>query len=161
MNPMTKKFAAAVFALLALTAPVHAATIEAIDLNFANGFKVTGDITFTDFGPAGVIPTSGIPTLCCALDGTAFFFVSFVSPPSPVIYPFTYISPAPFVPGFHIVESLYFTSPFGTIPQSFQDFVLVDGFGNSFLTVSGDVSIVSPVPLPSALPLFGSALLDG
>jgi hypothetical protein len=42
----TRIFAAAVFALLALTAPAHASIIEFVNLNFGNGYQEIGDLAF-------------------------------------------------------------------------------------------------------------------
>jgi hypothetical protein len=165
---MTKKFAflAAVFALLTITAPARAAYVyENIDLIFANGFEATGEITFAPFtDPSGHI-VAYVP--CCsfpALSGGGRNWIPF----SLSGFDYTYISLLPYVPpplppgaspghpgiGPHLQEDLLLCG--GYLPEALNAFNLA-GFDPA-APDRGYLSIVSPVPLPDALPLFGSAV---
>ena len=67
---LTRIFAAAVFALLTMIAPAHAATIpnaiEAVDITFANGWTLTGEMEW-HYGALATMDTiipSPAPQVC-------------------------------------------------------------------------------------------------
>jgi hypothetical protein len=147
-----RTIAAAVFALLTVAAPAKAAGIieESVNLNFGDGYQAIGDF--------GVL-TNGFA--CCEFptvefDGSPVALSStFTSEPGhlfygnagdPFLYDLAFSSPQPFL-----------------APTTFADFSL-----NGTVAVAGDVSCISDngsacpfpaVPLPAALPLFGSGLI--
>jgi hypothetical protein len=153
---MTKKFAVALaLALLTVAAPARAYTFttENIFLDFGNSYTATGSITYfalyyPPYNPnSDIYPTSQIN-----------YFNLYVNQ-SPL--PSWFIDPGlgnPFKlqqTGFDLdppngVVGII-TWPLDHPPTSFADFAL-----NGTPAISGDVS---PVPLPAALPLFGSAIL--
>jgi hypothetical protein len=156
---MFRTMAAAVFALLTVTAPAHAAfvTLEDLNSNFGNGYQAIGEF--------GVLPNIG------GSEG-----------PFPTLYFDS--SPLAVTPVFSEYEGHVFygppgSAPFGTYdfaytgfvapyfaPSTFADFRL-----NGVPAVSGTVSCISEegqpcsfpasaaTPLPPALPMFGAALL--
>jgi hypothetical protein len=163
---MTKKLAIAVaFALLTLTAPAHAATIDAndiINLNFGNGLIASGSIAFNQIHlNSPYLSFYPNPSVNLYLNGTPL--PRFQNPFPPLGDPYYFVDPLDFgppnSPGDFFAELAW---PAGSLPTSVLDFTL-----NGRPAVSGDVTVTftdelsppSPVPLPAALPLFGSAVL--
>lgn len=136
---MTRTLAAAIFALLTITAPAHAAVLDltdSVNLNYLNDGNLTGTVTFTE----GFPPTYYFISGDLSLNGTQLIQV----PTGPNLAIF--VDPAP--P----------TGPiFFSLPADFPNLTPFD-----FGAISGTVTIlsenVSPTPLPAALPLFGAAL---
>jgi hypothetical protein len=169
-----RKFAAlaAMVVLLTVTTPARAAYVyEDINVNFANGFQATGELTlYGSFGPGGgfgpscgassILPCS-VPTLTggpgwmpfglsAGFDYEYIHLLPYVPPPCPSGFSCGHPGIGP-----HLTEFLQIACC-GILPESFSDFALTGDFPAS--AVSGTVSSVSPVPLPDALPMFGAAL---
>jgi hypothetical protein len=165
---MTKRFcAAAVFVFLTVTAPARASTtaIDAVNVTFANGYTLTGEMgffydvfipgySFPVPGPTGLyLNGQGYFASCGAPDGSDLCGLFWNPPPVPPSG-----SPLFAVIGINLAD----------VPNNltFADFALLSSkLGPPlYAGVSGTVSCVSrcdinAVPLPAALPLFGSALL--
>jgi hypothetical protein len=164
---MTKRFctfAAAVFALLTMTAPAHAAFVSDLDadlnLNFGSSTQLVGSIDLTwlpvGFGGAACCRVSdyilldsslslnGVPLTPTGIGQNAFSYdgttVEIFAPVSPFGFPVfgintDYLPPNP----------------------TFSNFLLA-----GTPATSGTVTVLSETlatPLPAALPLFGSAVL--
>jgi len=168
---MLRIFAAAI-ALLAVTMPAHAAPIpnpvEAVDITFANGWTLTGELTYvgdTFFTPTGyAFPHPGPTGLF--LNGADLFATNGAPDGSSING--VWANPGN-IPG-------HGSGPGGTadlyavladLPNNltFGDFFL-NGTPNVFTDgipgVSGSVQCVSGcgvAPLPAALPLFGSGVM--
>jgi hypothetical protein len=146
---MTSKLctAAAVFALLTVAAPAHAYTIaiESLDLNFGNGYQETGNLGIS-VSKFPFVPCCEFPTL--SFNGSPIPVANFASGEAGRLYQFS--QPIPSTTYLLAFNSANFPN------YTFSDFSL-----NGVTAVSGDVSVasVSSLPLPAALPLFGSALL--
>jgi hypothetical protein len=161
---MTRTFAAAIFALLAVTAPLHAATIQ-WDLSgvTAPGVTVTG---FFDYDTVPCCSAANFPDYNLTLTGagTTFTFTPFNS----YLEETGSASLNVMNNGVTItnIEDLGLSSlgDFGsttpTLSLSNSIFFIKDPRVQAEGTLNGELikAPVSPVPLPAAFPLFGSAL---
>jgi hypothetical protein len=160
-------FAAAVFALLTVAAPAHAAYVSDlvanVDLNFGSSEELIGSIDLTRVTN---------PPKCC-FSGPYFLSASNLSfngsPLTPVGIPLNagkfgtvgwFTSPTNPSWLFDLVVNTAYLSPNPT----YVDFALgtVSGFSVAGTATGGTVTVLSETlatPLPAALPLFGSAVL--
>jgi hypothetical protein len=142
---MKRAFATALFTLFLLTAPAHAATIFNLDLDFGNGYQEIGNMEI------GSSLLEGYQGCCLTLYYNG-------APLSPFHLLGGGIPPIP-----NSVIGLYDIggSPVGFVlalsnTQNFPYLDFTDFSLNGVPAVSGEVSIV---PLPAALPLFGSGVI--
>jgi hypothetical protein len=132
-----------VFLLLTVTAPARAAIIEYVNLDFGNGYKEIGNLEFFSDFRATTDPTVG---------GWVYLNGSRLPPPPIGCCGFkTFPGDLVQLSGGPPVNVFDLVFPDNRLPLTFSDFSL-----NGVTAVSGDVSVV---PLPAALPLFGSAVL--
>jgi hypothetical protein len=159
---MKHTFAAALFALLAVTAPAHAAYVSYLDadldLHFINGDELTGNINLAlntpyaaaHLGPCqfgGNLSVNGIPvSRCCdRRAGVPDTVVVLATEQGGCCYDF--------------IVNTAFLSPNPT----YLDFGLGPVFDASYhyKATTGTVTVLSETlatPLPAALPLFGSGI---
>jgi hypothetical protein len=161
---LSRIFAAAVFTLLTMAGPTHAATVrleDYIDLNylpgnpkFAAGGEFTGDIAFLQVGPLGfglAPPGSWIGGGSLQRNGFPItsFAASLICAP-PIACAEYFVPAGPIDSGEFIitVNSNHFPN------LTYADF----GADSGTVTIVSETGF-SPVPLPAALPLFGSGVL--
>jgi hypothetical protein len=166
---MKRTLAAALFSLLTVSAPAHAAYVYedinvSFGLPFGFGYNASGQLTFTNifpppplFGPTGTPPTltGPFPSLCSSCVGWAFY--SFTQN-----YGYEYVTIKPGLHGVtYGIDTAVLSFCCHDIPQSFSDFSL-DVDGTNYPALSGTVTVLSETaatPLPPALPLFGSGVI--
>jgi hypothetical protein len=166
---MKTKIFAAVFALLASAAPAYAAHVDAISLTFDSDAHFTGTVTFngdysivteaggTLTGPGLAGPYSPTPaTLGLSSDGLYPGAPSLGGPYYEVMLDGT----GPL--GFYTDLIVFVYSVKNGSPVLFEPDAGV-AYWDSVLGVdrstSGSLNSLNPVPLPAALPLFGSAMI--
>jgi hypothetical protein len=172
---MKRIFAAVLFALLITTAPAHATTvpnaIEEVNITFADGYVLTGQMQWQYF--------SGGP-YCCGLPGPPTPGYGFPSPGPAGLF----LNGGAFVAGVPHADGVslnaVFIPPGGgpvdiyanladlpnnltvadfSINSSYPSYPPTDGSPGISGTVSCVSGCLSPVPLPVALPLFGSGVV--
>jgi hypothetical protein len=170
-DAMTRTFAAAIFTVFALTTPAHAAmvvpnAIEAVNITFASGDVLTGEMEW-NYGvfdsPGYSFPGAGPTGLY--LDGEAAF--GGCGAPNGSSLCSLFFSPDT---GRGPIGPVNIYAVLAELPNSltpadfFLNGTITNGFTDGIPGVSGSVSCVdgcpavSAVPLPSTLPLFGTAL---
>jgi hypothetical protein len=158
---MIRTFAAALFALLAVTAPAHAAyitQIDTLDLLYPNNTTLTGELF--------VSPCCGgqgtFHNISLSLDGQSAIFATGFEDYLYTIFPsgegnLSFITPPSYIPGTEILylspSNIFLngTPPIsGTVTISTETYCSYLGY---------DCTTLSATPVPPALPLFASALL--
>jgi hypothetical protein len=166
---MSRTFAAVIFALLTVTAPAHAAyvnAIEAVDVEFANGYVLTGEMEWANVGGGHyAYPIEGPEGLY--LNGAELFGLR---PPDGYSINGVFWTPPPVNSGFYnadiyavvadlpnnlTVSDFYLNSTFASLVAGMPDGI--QGVAGTVHTCSTETNC-NVTPLPDALPMFGAAL---
>jgi hypothetical protein len=165
LNRLFSIFTAGMFVLLTMTATARAAlvTVEALDLTFANGFTLTGDLGLAPtMAPQDIFPENGL-----AVNGEASFIQT--GEPDGVAYRGLFWNP----PGTSTINGpaldIAITVNLAALPNlTLSDITLsnLDAAGQpTFAAIAGTAVCVSgcsvsAVPIPAPLPLFACAVLS-